>query len=370
MAHLSLSENRLLQTQTEKNELDEICTHLSPAYTDNIGHTYAQNYLTPQQLKKDFEIFKGSIKQSHPGLYWYSDSATVNERFAKIEAAIDDSLSQQHFHRHLLKFYAAINCGHSWMLSAPSFDRQRNAGRFFFPVALFFDHKLTYLTKSYTGNDQLKKGEQITAIDGHSISEIYDTLYKYIPSDGFITTKKDRIIARNFFFYYQQYFGLNEKLLITVNDPETGKSREEVVEGISKQAYSELLEKNRKDTNADLLSFRIEDDQTGILTIKTFSRSWIRNRKEKNFKKFLAKTFREIREKNVNKLVLDLRNNGGGSDSFGALLTNYLIPLRYGYFDKMELTSKKFSYLDYSDTKHLKLIAMIIGKSKDRPGVY
>ena len=51
----------------------------------------ANPLLSPDQLQQDFEVFKASLTDVHPGLNWYATEAELAELFSRVEAT-----TQQH----------------------------------------------------------------------------------------------------------------------------------------------------------------------------------------------------------------------------------------------------------------------------------
>ena len=64
-----------------------------------------------------------------------------------------------------------------------------------------------------------------------------------------------------------------------------------------------------------------------------------------SFEKFLKTSFQTIREKQVENLIIDLRNNEGGIDKRGALLMSYLTNKEFGV-----ITSYSIHYTKLYDT--------------------
>lgn len=79
------------------------------------------------------------------------------------------------------------------------------------------------------------------------------------------------------------------------------------------------------------------------MRISTFGQQALSNN-GLNYERFLKKSFKEIRSKGSENLVLDLRGNGGGRDNFGALLVSYLLPQAFGYFDNIQVTQDYSGY--------------------------
>ena len=328
-----------------------------------------QTSLSEKQLNEDFAIFEGSIKEAHAGLYWYNDTVSIDGKLSEIKSSIKQDMSQTEFHKLLQEFYAGINCGHSWMSKPSDFINKRESGNYYFPFNLFFNEYEARVSKDYTSEQSLNIGAEVIEIDGQTIPSIFKTLYKFIPSDGFNVTGKNRIIAGQFAEYYQEYIKMNDQVTLLIKEEGSDQTKLITINCLSKSTFEEQSKRTKTSTE-DLLSFKIVDNQTGLLKIKTFSKGWIKYQQKVSFKEFIKEVLTEIREKNNTKLILDLRYNGGGDDEFGSLLNTYLIPKKFRYFEKMELSSKKFSYLKYSDTKGLKLASLLIKKSKEKPNTY
>jgi C-terminal processing protease CtpA/Prc len=65
--------------------------------------------------------------------------------------------------------------------------------------------------------------------------------------------------------------------------------------------------------------------------------------------KWLEESFKTLRAKDAKGLILDLRNNGGGEDMYGALLLSYLTDRPFRYLERIELKTIAPSFKRYSD---------------------
>src|SRR5690606_39536992 len=68
-----------------------------------------------------------------------------------------------------------------------------------------------------------------------------------------------------------------------------------------------------------------------------------------NFKKFVDSSFVEITERESKNLIIDLRDNGGGSEGNEDYLFSYLTEKPYTKYKHVELSKFSFSFLDFTD---------------------
>ena len=89
-------------------------------------------------------------------------------------------------------------------------------------------------------------------------------------------------------------------------------------------------------THPKQLEFNIENG-IGVLSIHSFAKTDVKKGKQR-FKKYIRSCFSELKEKNIEHLVLDLRYNTGGTDANAAYLSKYFFDKPYRYWDRIEVT--------------------------------
>jgi C-terminal processing protease CtpA/Prc len=68
-----------------------------------------------------------------------------------------------------------------------------------------------------------------------------------------------------------------------------------------------------------------------------------------NYEDFLRSSFEDIAKKKVQHLIIDLRDNEGGMDSWGKLLYSYLTDKPFYYYDRLSVaTDKDFSFRQHA----------------------
>lgn len=89
--------------------------------------------------------------------------------------------------------------------------------------------------------------------------------------------------------------------------------------GIDVVTLLSFLNENQRKEN---FTFEIVKDNIGLISYNSCQ-------DYKGFEKFLKQTFKEIEQKNINKLIIDIRENGGGDSGLNDLLLAYITETSY-----------------------------------------
>src|SRR6188768_2003843 len=68
---------------------------------------------SPEQLQKDYELFRNILEESHPSLYWYTPKDSVDYYFEAGAERLKDSLTEIKFRNVLSYVVSQIRCGHT-----------------------------------------------------------------------------------------------------------------------------------------------------------------------------------------------------------------------------------------------------------------
>jgi C-terminal processing protease CtpA/Prc len=140
-------------------------------------------------------------------------------------------------------------------------------------------------------------------------------------------------------FLYYWIFGFAESFLVAYKND---KGKIERVQVPARLASDFECEINVGRKSSQMLSLEYPKNGVGLLTIKSFDRNRMGGA-DQHFEQFLVKSFSELNEKNIENLILDLRDNAGGQDEYGALLYSYLTSKPFRYYASVESTDKVYT---------------------------
>jgi C-terminal processing protease CtpA/Prc len=284
-------------------------------------------------LVKDFQTAQQILEKKHPSLYWYCSKQKMDTIFSSYEQQIGDSMTDNEFQWTIMApVLHEIRCGHTTIRKSKSRERWEKNKKFkSFPLALKLWNDTLAVVGSYQKKDTLfKKGELIKAINGIPARAIVDKMKQVLSLDGYAENVNVVRIGNNFPMLHRYLFGLSEKYEIQYID-RAGETRTDSVTCFNPSAKDSTVKKltKKKDGKKDekkivrpsrierLRNFKIDSTGTfGTMTLTTFSNGRLR--------KFFKQTFKEIEEKGIKHLVLDVRSNGGGKVNHSTLLTKYV----------------------------------------------
>src|SRR6186997_3714040 len=92
---------------------------------------------SPEELNKDYSIFRGALEESHAGIYWYTPKNEMDNYFEWGKSQIKDSLNEEDFRKILSYVISKINCGHNVTRSSKDFMKYRDTSiNKIFPLSL------------------------------------------------------------------------------------------------------------------------------------------------------------------------------------------------------------------------------------------
>ncbi len=274
------------------------------------------------------------VSKKHPGFYRYTDKEKFGLLIDSTRQSIKDSLTQLEYYRKLKPLFAKIGCLHTGIELPEESKIYLNTPNNLLPLELFVDAKTheVLVSKNYSDNKNIQIGSEVVSINGTPISAILNKLLDAIPSDGYNQTEKILLLNYRFPFWYQEIIDAPKVFKVVVRSE--GIDQTFALNGTSKNVFPRLeqLEKNYNSP----LEFEIKNG-IAILKIHSFANTAIKQGGQ-NFKKFIKDVFQTLKQQNIKDLIIDVRNNTGGTDDNAALLASFFFDKTFRYWDKIEVT--------------------------------
>ncbi|MVM36110.1 peptidase S41 [Spirosoma sp. HMF4905] len=290
--------------------------------------------LTPDQLQADFSRFRTALNEVHPEMYRYTPKPVFDSLFEATAARLNRSMSQHEFYVMMTPLLVALRDGHiKWIVSGrdehyPFFTDK------LFPLKLYFLGEKAWMMDNYS-TSPVPIGAEIKAINGKPMHQIIQTLLPMMTfADGNGIGGKLEDLNHYFSGYYATF--IDAPTAFDVVCQVGSETKTITVSPVTDQTIKAYVEAH-KPTPQKPFRLTFMDTQTAVMTIERF----MGNKKEQDYKQFLHDSFQEIKAKNVQHLVLDLRDNEGGEESWGILLYSYLARQPFRYYDHISVHQKK-----------------------------
>ncbi len=275
----------------------------------------------------------GELSESQPGFYRYTSKTDFDQSIDSTINSFNLPLKPIDYYRKLKPLIAKIGCLHTSIHLSEDYTNYIEEQYTLFPFEIFIDENgKAFISKNHSNNPEITIKSELISINKQTIAQIVATLMNAIPSDGYNKTLKTLMINHRFSFWYQTIIYLGNKYEVEIKT-ESGR-KTYILDGIHKDKFESIEELSGE--NEQQLVFDIKDN-TGFLTVKSFSKSTIRANGQK-FNSFIKRVFKILKDENIQNLVIDLRYNTGGSDSNAVFLASHFFDEPYRYWDKIEVT--------------------------------
>ncbi len=334
--------------------------------------------IPPEQLKEDVDFAYSKLQQMHPQLYWYIPKKELERKFDSLKLTLNEPLTPLQFYFKFQPVIAGIREGHLSLriprtkLTKKEIKKLDHKKGLFSRFEYYISGDQMYITGNRDGIENIQPGTEILSINNVPVSDYIKKYRSLISSDGYNTTFQPYFLKDLFFGYYTAENGLADKATLETlykgqkhtytlsreskSDDDLEKDKE-----MNKRTQEKRLNDYVASSNSYNRSFKFLDKDSTIayIKVKSFSREYS--------DEFYKKTFSKIKNAQSDYLIIDVRNNYGGSLYEINNLYSYLtdkpftlikpsqvtsrdIPLRTNYFRKsspLDYAIKSISYPSY-----------------------
>jgi hypothetical protein len=266
---------------------------------------------------------------------------SLDEQLDAINKSGTENYSSFEFESEIRKGLRSLQCCHTYITESPlkvDFIQKKNP---FFPFRMLSDGADLYLTSAINDSVQFSNFPvKVLQINNRSSKNILDYFDNYQSADGTQTTFRNYIVKNSASIIVRRIFSEADTfqiLGITGNDTIT----------ITEKAYltvSEPVKSTIKDTIKVIFKHKESYfycseklPQTGIIKLKSFS--------SRGYSKFYKNIFKYQHQHQLKNILIDVRDNFGGSRSNVVELLSYFVSKEENY--SLEITKSKIN-------KHLK----------------
>ncbi|WP_228452191.1 S41 family peptidase [Chryseobacterium sp. c4a] len=319
---------------------------LLPILLFTINFAFGQNtalqktMLLSKSLKKDsivaeFTELYHLANTIHPGQFMFCSKSEFDQTYSSLKNSIKTDLSPVQYYKLTATLMAKIKDGHT------AVDRGQIIGllndRLVFPFSIYKIKDNYYLDQSSQENKEYA-GLRILKINGKNIHSVVNEIKQYIHLEGRNETGLNARFS-NFPFYYFIYDQTEKFEIEYVNHNK--RKQKSLFKGMPFKTYTSIISKKTEPLTTE---FKTKD--LAVLKFRSFENGYnVTDRKvaEKQLDRFFA----QLDSLKTENLIIDLRDNGGGSADIANYLFSYLASTPYYYLDYVGA-----KYKSVKDWKH------------------
>jgi hypothetical protein len=284
--------------------------------------------LAPAATQADLDVVDQAFRSLHPAVYRYSTPAQWSARVDSLRVYFAVPRTRGDTYLAFARLTASIQCGHTYLnfWNQPrSVRRWLTDGADKLPFEFDLSDRDTW-TVTRSGNAALRAGDVVQAINGVRTADIVDRLLPYVRGDGADNGKRRALLD---FRHHKEYETI-DVLLPLMLPPLSG-------------TYAVTVRHARatRDTIVRVAAIPAAIRRRGALPVPT-PRSWREFSRDGDvavlrvdqfdygseagqWQSFVTQTFQSLKNSPTRALIVDIRENEGGSDEGAAFLLRHLI---------------------------------------------
>ena len=328
-----------------------------------VGHIY-----TVVELSADVARMESAIREGHAALHKYRTKDQVDSIFRGLREYASEPRSALELWQATSRAVAELRDDHTTVLpNAAIFEALYRKPGSILPLRIGVIDSTVFVARNYLGPAGPEDGSQITAINGEPATTFLTRCAAYVSTDGNVSTRAVRKIERDLDLTCAPVLGLRPTVELTTRTS-SGETQQYTISTVSwRDRLAKIVARDANDTvtlKRAELTFRAEST-VAILTIRSFSKDG-----GFNVEKFIDDAFRRIAAAGTRAIVIDVRGNTGGRDTFAAHLYAKIATDTFTYYADRVLNKRRFQFLKSTDDWTLNYAALFIPMQKRGDGRY
>ncbi|WP_088340346.1 S41 family peptidase [Robiginitalea sediminis] len=277
--------------------------------------------------REDLVELGEKLLKYHPHALKFTTLEEFQRTLNAKQRLIDETTTFAEFAWHCSELIALIKCSHtgmgSFFLESEMLPPDRR-----FPLRVRLIENELYLTKDAPEAGIITK-DRIVAINGESVPDLVQDVFRHMQSQGNVSTSKVHSFNRWSSVLIPYALDFPEHFEIQI-----ASHPKPIAISASASAGAPTMDAPYTTCMKDFCLDWLDAKKTAVLTLPSFNfYPW--NNLDL-FEEFLDSSFAQIRENTTEKLIIDLRGNGGGSPQAGVYLLRHLTEKPFVYFPQAD----------------------------------
>jgi hypothetical protein len=262
-----------------------------------VRSNFWRKQYSPAQLKEDYTKFYTIMEKAHTGLFDYLTQAEWQALKDSSLQLFTHPMTHSEFYRLIALHVGKVKNMHTRHGVTEWWYKQKQN---IFPFNIqYFGDKL-YVSESLVQPLTFPKGSEILQVNGKTPREIKEMIWPFIPADGFNQTGKMAGLNDYFPWYFSLFVEEAQTYTITLKTPD-GNTETITTPGLE-DSFSHLSFRQVQKRKKSPLELTIDDE---------LKAAYFRIDDSRLFKDSIQTYFQRIRDRGIQRLIIDLRGEGG-----------------------------------------------------------
>ncbi|MFH6935799.1 S41 family peptidase [Flavobacterium sp. FlaQc-30] len=277
--------------------------------------------LSEKQMHEDLKLLLAINEKANSGLYQYRSKKQIDSIYSAAIKSIKKPLSVTEFYKIMLRLADYEGSVHNYTIPDLDLINFLNRQKSFFPYPLLYiNGQIIFDGQS----SDIPAGSRIRSINGINDAQLMRSFYKYYTADGHNSTEKlSASVNKSFGINYLLEYGLCNEFVIEYNAPKSGSLEKKVLSAVTLKQREANIKNRFSAPVTDLIdykkqapySFSMLNPAAGLLNLRWFGMAYgSDDPKFQTYVQFLDSVFTKLDKNKVANLIIDVRNNPGGSD--------------------------------------------------------
>jgi len=287
--------------------------------TNEIKPSEITEKIPAYQLHEDIDEFVDILEEVHVNPYMKISKDNFYQAVDSVKKSVTDSLNRQQFYQVFTPLVDLLNDSHTGVKFPSGIWKhyQYEANGLFFPMAIMVTKdKRIFIQRDFSESNIPYKTE-ILSINSKKSEDIINTFVKYDSSP--IETSSIKRLDRKFDDYLWWILDFRGPYTVETNIGTFNVDGQTWVEYVRTR---DTFKNSNNPINGNIFLNEV-DTATCILKISSYSGSI------SEFKIQIEEQFKMIQKKAYENLIIDVRNNGGGSDDNGRTVIDFITEKPY-----------------------------------------
>jgi len=287
--------------------------HCMPVF----GQFSDSHYFSREELEEDLQDLVDRILDSHTDPFAFTPKEQFYETVSATLAGLPDSATVAGFLPFVADVLNVLRDSHTCLDYGALLSYQFAKKGLLMPLRIISSEDGLFVRKDRT--DVLPEGARLLSINGHSADSLWQLVSRYACIEGEAHLGRRRVTDAVFSIMTGFHVALNEKFLVDVMPVDSPDIYRYTYRPLDEKRWKAMRKQIDKEEGVEPVGLDFPESGIAHLKVETFAPD-----RSGRYGKTLRKSFQEINRKETETLIIDLRDNGGGSSTWVEYLYSFI----------------------------------------------